>query len=76
VRLPELDEKSGEAAVSFWYYDKGEKVAKGEDLLEVVTDKATFNVPVPESGTLAEVGAAEGQGVQPGDLLGVIETEG
>lgn len=76
VRLPALgDDKSIEANVSFWYFDAGEKVKEGDDLLEVVTDKATFNVPSPAAGALASISAAEGDIVKADDLLGVIETE-
>jgi pyruvate dehydrogenase E2 component (dihydrolipoamide acetyltransferase) len=74
VRLENLgDEKAAEATVSFWYFDAGEQVSEGQDLVEIVTDKATFNVTAPASGTLTEVVAGEGQAVKPGDLLGVME---
>ncbi len=75
VKLPALDEKTTEASVSFWYFDKGEEVKEGADLLEVVTDKATFNVPAPAAGKLSELNAQEGDAVKPGDVLGVIDTE-
>jgi len=76
VRLPEMgDDKNLEASVSFWYYDTGESVKEGEDLLEVVTDKATFNVPAPRAGKLVSVVANEGETVKANDLLGVIEAE-
>jgi len=76
IRLPALgDDKNLEANVSFWYFDAGEKVKQGEDLLEVVTDKATFNVPAPAAGKLASISAGEGEVVKADDLLGFIETE-
>lgn len=76
VKLPELGEDAGDAAkVSFWYYDEGEKVEEGEDLVEMVTDKATFNVPVPASGELKEIVVAEGDEAKVGDVLAIIEEE-
>lgn len=76
VRLPEIgDDKDLEASVSFWYFDVGETVKEGDDLLEVVTDKATFNVPAPAAGKLAEIAAGEGDVIKAEALLGVIETE-
>ena len=76
VRLEDLgSDKVIEATISFWYFDAGEEVPKGEDLVEVVTDKATYNVAAPAGGTLKEIAAAEGQVVKPGDLLGVIESK-
>ncbi len=75
VKLEDLgDEKAAEATVSFWYYDPGEDVPAGEDLVEIVTDKATFNVTSPVAGKLIEITAAEGQSVKAGDRLGLIET--
>jgi len=76
VRLPELgDDETAEATVSFWYFDPGEKVQEDDDLLELVTDKATFNVPAPAAGTLSSVAAGEGAVVKTGDILGAIDTE-
>ena len=76
VRLPELGEDvEGPAKVSFWYVDKSENTNEGDDLIEMVTDKATFNVPSPVSGALVEVNVGEGDEVNVGDLMGVIETE-
>ena len=60
LRLPDLGEDAGdEATVSFWYFEENEAVAKDEDIVEMVTDKATFNVPCPVSGTVVEVRAAD-----------------
>ncbi len=74
VNVPELgDSGDEEATVSFWYYDGGEEVAADEDLVELLTDKATFNVTVPASGILVETRAAEGDTVKTGDILCVIE---
>ena len=76
VRLESLgDEKASEATVSFWYYDPSEDVTEGQDLVEIVTDKATFNVAAPASGKLVEITAGEGHSVKAGDLLGVIEAK-
>ena len=65
-----------EATISFWYYDVGEQVAEGDDLVEILTDKAAFNVPAPAAGRLADVAAGEGHAIKVGDVLGCIETEG
>ena len=76
VKLPELGEDAGDSAkVSFWYYDVGEKVEEGEDLVEMVTDKATFNVPAPVSGDLKEILVGEGDEAKVGDVLAVIEED-
>ena len=75
VKLPELgDDAPDQATVSFWYVDEGEEVKEGDDLVELVTDKATFNMPSPATGKLLEVKATEGDEVKVGGLMAYIET--
>lgn len=73
VVLPELGEEVNEATVSYWLHQEGETVKEGEDLVEMTTDKATFNVPSPTSGTLKEISAEEGETVKVGQKLATIE---
>ncbi|MBI5873305.1 MAG: hypothetical protein HZB36_04090 [Candidatus Omnitrophica bacterium] len=75
VYLPELGENITKATISYWYQDEGASVIEGNDLVEVATDKATFNVPAPCSGTLVEILAHEADTVHPGDVLAVIEED-
>ena len=79
VTLPALGEGADaptSAKVSFWYVDPGETVSVGDDLVQMVTDKATFDVPSPAAGTVVEVKAAEEQSVEVGAVIALIETEG
>lgn len=73
IILPELSEGIHKATVSYWYFKAGEKINEKDDLVELTTDKATFNLPSPCSGMLTEIIFSEGQTVKPGDILGVIE---
>ncbi|MCD5397740.1 biotin/lipoyl-binding protein [candidate division NPL-UPA2 bacterium] len=73
IKLPELGEEVKEATVSYWLHEEGDKVKEGEDLVEMTTDKATFNVPVPTSGILKEISVEEGELVKVGQKLAVIE---
>ena len=74
VRLPELgDDAPDDAEVSFWYIDVGEEVKEGQDLLEMITDKAAFTVPSPVGGTLKEILKQEGDKAKVGEVLGIIE---
>lgn len=75
IRLPELAEGVDKAVVSFWHKDIGETISKGDDLVEMLTDKATFNVPAPVSGKLSTKSAEEGQEIKVGDIMGCIEEE-
>ena len=73
VMLPELGEGIEKATVSYWYFKEGEKVNEKDDLVELTTDKATFNLPSPCSGLLSEIFFREGDNVNTGEVLAIIE---
>ena len=74
VALPDLGKDAGdEATVSFWQVDEDEPVEKGDDLVEMATDKASFFVPSPVDGILREILEDEGAQVTVGDILCRIE---
>lgn len=72
VTLPPLAEGVDKANVSYWHRSPGEGVKVGEDLVELVTDKATFNMPAPASGILKEILAQEGDEVRVGQTIARI----
>ncbi|MFH1783046.1 MAG: biotin/lipoyl-containing protein [Candidatus Omnitrophota bacterium] len=72
-KLPELTEGVNEAVVSFWHFKVGDSVKEGDELVEMATDKAAFNVPCKASGTLKEIKANEGDTVKVGQVLAIIE---
>lgn len=75
VTLPSLGEDAGDSAeVSFWYVDPGDEVGEGESLLQMLTDKATFDVPCPAAGTIKEHKFDEGERVNVGEVICVLET--
>jgi pyruvate dehydrogenase E2 component (dihydrolipoamide acetyltransferase) len=77
VTLPELGDDAGdEARVSFWYVDVGEQVEEGDDLVQMLTDKATFDVPSPASGKVVELLAQEDQPVKVGGALCRLQLKG
>jgi pyruvate dehydrogenase E2 component (dihydrolipoamide acetyltransferase) len=77
VMLPSLGEGAKapkSATVSFFYVEPGEAIEKESPLVQMVTDKATFDVPCPVSGTVKKIIAQEEQVVKVGGPLAVIET--
>jgi len=72
VTLPPLAEGVEKATVTYWYHKVGDSIKEGEDLVEMVTDKATFNMPAPASGILKEIILAEGLEVKVGQTLATI----
>lgn len=70
VTLPSLGDDAGdEAQVSFVYVNIGDEVKEEADLVEMVTDKATFNVPCPKSGKIVAMRVSEGDSVKVGDPI-------
>lgn len=73
VKLPELAEGVNKATVTFWPKQINDVVKQGDDLVEMATDKAVFNVPSPTAGTLKQILKKEGDEVKTGEVLAVIE---
>lgn len=73
VVLPELGEGIVSATVAFWHVQEGDDVAADQDVVEMVTDKATFNVPAVQSGKVVKILAQEGQEVKIGAPLVVLQ---
>lgn len=73
VKMPDLGEGIKKAIVSFWFFKVGDKVQKDEDIVEVTTDKATFNVAATTSGQLNKILVARGQEVTVGDPLAILQ---
>ncbi len=75
VTMPQLGENVAEGTIGRWLKKPGERVAKDEPLLEVVTDKVDAEVPSPFAGILVEVLVAEGAVVPTDADIAVIDTE-
>jgi 2-oxoisovalerate dehydrogenase E1 component len=72
VIMPNMDLIITEATIVDWFKKVGDRVAKGEALLEIETDKATTQVEAPADGVLAEILADKGAVVPLGQQLGTI----
>jgi pyruvate/2-oxoglutarate dehydrogenase complex dihydrolipoamide acyltransferase (E2) component len=58
-----------------WYAQIGDSVKVGQELVELVTDKAAFPVEAPYNGILKEIIVPSGSIVNKGQILGILETE-
>ena len=74
-RLPDIGEGLAEAEVGKWLVAVGERVTEDQPVVEMMTDKATVELPSPASGVVAEQRAGEGDTVKTGAVLYVIETD-
>lgn len=68
-KLPELGEGVYEAELVSWQVGPGDAVKRGQTLMEVLTDKATMEVPSPFAGTIAKLTAEPGQAIKVGDTI-------
>ena len=75
IKVPTLGESVASATIARWIKKVGEAVAADEPIVELETDKVTVEVNAPEAGVIAEIIAAEGAEVQPGDLLGMVDAK-
>ncbi len=73
VVMPQLGESVHEGTISKWLVKPGDKVVEFEPMLEVDTDKVSAEVPAPVTGILKEILAKEGQTVQAGAEIAVVE---
>ncbi len=75
LELPDIGTvPNDEITISFWHIEEEEEFEKGDDILEVSTNKSTFNVPAPGKGKLIEILVQEGDVVAVGDTIAIIES--
>ena len=76
ILVPTLGESVTEATVSKWLKNQGEKVSADEPIVELETDKVNVEVPAPSNGVLESISVREGETVNVGALLGMINGSG
>ena len=76
ILVPALGESVTEATVSKWLKNKGDEVVSDEPLVELETDKVNVEVPAPSNGVLESISVREGETVNVGSLLGMINGSG
>ncbi len=73
VTLPSLGESVTEGIITQWFKKVGDVVARDEALFEVSTDKVDSEMPSPFAGVLTQISAQEGDTVQTGAIVCVID---
>jgi pyruvate dehydrogenase E2 component (dihydrolipoamide acetyltransferase) len=71
--MPMLGEVMEEGRIVAWHKQIGDKVEKGEIILEVETDKAVMGVESPVTGVLSKILVTEGETVPVNTPLAVLE---
>jgi pyruvate/2-oxoglutarate dehydrogenase complex dihydrolipoamide acyltransferase (E2) component len=68
-KLPDLGEGVTEAEIDRWLVSEGDEIAEDAPLVEVITDKATAEIPSPYGGVVAKIHVAAGEVVPVGTPL-------
>ncbi|MBM7094531.1 2-oxoglutarate dehydrogenase complex dihydrolipoyllysine-residue succinyltransferase [Bacillus sp. H-16] len=76
IKVPELAESVTEGTVAQWLKQPGDQINKGDDIVELETDKVNVEISADESGTLKEALFEEGDTVKVGDVIAMIEEAG
>jgi len=76
VIMPKMGESINEGTIIKWYKKVGDSVKQDEIIFEISTDKVDTEIPSPGNGVLKEVKFKEGDTVEVGVVVAVIEADG
>ncbi len=76
IKMPDLGEGIAEVEVVAWHVQPGDTVKEDQVLADVMTDKATVEIPSPVAGTVTSLGGAIGQAMAVGAELIRLEVAG
>ncbi|MEO6710891.1 MAG: dihydrolipoamide acetyltransferase family protein, partial [Planctomycetota bacterium] len=74
--LPDIGEGVAEGEIVKWLVEVGATVKEHQAVVEVMTDKATVEIPAPAAGKIVSLGGKAGDVVPVGSVLFVLETAG
>ncbi len=74
VKVPSLGESETEATLISWLKDEGDEVQVDDIIAEIESDKITMEITATESGILTEQRFAVDDTVEPGQVIGIIDT--
>ena len=73
--MPKMGESITEGTIVKWLKSEGDTVSKDEIILEISTDKVDSEIPVPVPGILSRILIDEGETVEVGTPIALIETD-
>ncbi|MBK6266290.1 pyruvate dehydrogenase complex dihydrolipoamide acetyltransferase [Marivirga sp. S37H4] len=76
IKMPKMSDTMEEGVISSWLVKEGDKVASGDILAEVETDKATMELESYEDGTILHIGIKEGDAVPVDGVIAIIGEKG
>ncbi len=76
LKMPDVGEGVVEAEIVEWRVKPGDTIEEDQDLVDVMTDKATVEIPAPVAGKIVSIYGEPGEMVAVGTEIVVIATEG
>jgi 2-oxoglutarate dehydrogenase E2 component (dihydrolipoamide succinyltransferase) len=76
IKVPELAESITEGTIAQWLVKVGDKVEKGDPVVELETDKVNVEVNSDYAGVIAEIVVGEGEDVEVGDVIAKVDESG
>ncbi|RDW18144.1 dihydrolipoyllysine-residue succinyltransferase [Oceanobacillus arenosus] len=76
IKIPELAESITEGTIAEWLVQKGDKIEKGDAIVELETDKVNVEVNSDFTGVITEIIQGEGEDVQVGDVIAKLDESG
>ncbi|MED4077897.1 2-oxoglutarate dehydrogenase complex dihydrolipoyllysine-residue succinyltransferase [Lysinibacillus fusiformis] len=73
IKVPELAESITEGSIAQWVKKVGDRVEKGEFIVELETDKVNAEIISEEAGVLTQILAEEGDTVLVGQVIAIVE---
>lgn len=73
VKVPTLPESVSDGTLVNWKKKPGEAVTRGENLVDLETDKVVLDIPAPVDGVLGQILRQEGEIVTTGDTIATLE---
>jgi 2-oxoglutarate dehydrogenase E2 component (dihydrolipoamide succinyltransferase) len=70
-----LGKNVDEATVKTWFFEEGDSVTEGDDLVELAAEDSVVTIAAPATGVLAEVCIDEDETVQRDEVLCIIDDE-
>src|SRR5947207_6688744 len=76
IKLPDLGEGGTEAEIVAWHVKVGDTIREEDPLVDIMTDKATVEIPAPATGTVIALNGAPGERRPVGSELATLEVAG
>ena len=76
IRIPDLAESITEGTIAQWLIKIGDRINKGDPVVELETDKVNIESTSECKGILTEIKWEEGDTVKVGDVIAIVEEQG